>query len=146
MGERVSIRLLAGQPHGPAHPAPVVRLAAPLSFWGGVDIDSGEVIDASHPDRGAALAGVILVLPGLKGSTAGPGALLELIVAGRAPAAVITMQAELPLLVASRTAGFLTGRTMPVGAAAGDREFARLRAAAGRLAVIERDAVLIVDD
>ena len=67
----------------------VLRLDAPLSFWGGVDPATSEVTLAGHPQRGARLSGRIVVLPELVGSSSSSAVLLELIHRGRAPAALI---------------------------------------------------------
>ncbi len=40
-----------------------LALTAPISFWGGVNPVSGEIIDARHPQRGLNIAGTILALP-----------------------------------------------------------------------------------
>ena len=70
-------------------PAPALVSDVPLSFWGGVDPDSGRVIDRHHPLDGKSLAGRVLVLPGSRGSCSGSGVLLELLLNGRAPAALL---------------------------------------------------------
>ena len=44
-------------------------LAEPLSFWGGVDAATGDVIDHSHPDLGRNVAGCVLVMPSGRGSS-----------------------------------------------------------------------------
>ncbi|HXF74203.1 MAG TPA: DUF126 domain-containing protein, partial [Actinomycetota bacterium] len=54
-----------------------VVLAEPLSFWGGLDPATGRVIDARHPQRGAALSGRILVMPAGRGSSSSPSVLAE---------------------------------------------------------------------
>lgn len=92
---------------------PFLALRAPISIWGGLDLEAGTVIDAAHPERGCELAGRIVWTPGLKGSTAGPGALLELIAAGLAPAAIITPAPEAVLLAGSAAARSL-GLAPPV--------------------------------
>ncbi|MEQ8435393.1 MAG: DUF126 domain-containing protein [Oceanicaulis sp.] len=92
----IAVRFLAG---GPVD-APAVHLTAPISPWGGIDPDTGAVCDVNHPEDGALLAGRIVFVPGLKGSTAGPGALLELIAAGRGPAALVTPAPEAGLIAA----------------------------------------------
>jgi predicted aconitase with swiveling domain len=99
----IAVRILAG---GPIE-APAMPLTAPISPWGGIDLDTGAVCDASHPENGAALAGRIVFVPGLKGSTAGPGALLELITAGRGPAAFVTPEPEAGLIAAVWAAALL---------------------------------------
>jgi len=75
-------------PGGPAD-GPCLALSAPISFWGGVDPKSGRIIDARHPERGRDIAGTILALPGTIGSSSASAVLLELIHAGRAPAALL---------------------------------------------------------
>lgn len=66
-----------------------LALTAPISFWGGVDPRSGLIIDARHPERGRDIAGTILALPGTIGSSSASAVLLELVHAGRAPAALL---------------------------------------------------------
>ncbi|MGX5733961.1 aconitase X swivel domain-containing protein [Bosea thiooxidans] len=75
-------------PGGPAD-GPCLALSAPISFWGGVDPKTGRIIDARHPQRGRDIAGTILALPGTIGSSSASAVLLELIHAGRAPAALL---------------------------------------------------------
>ena len=48
---------------------PVLKLDEPLSFWGGLDSAMGTIIDRLHPQRGACMAGQILMMPGGRGST-----------------------------------------------------------------------------
>ena len=76
-------RLLAG---GTAR-GPVLACEEGLSFWGGVDPDTGVIIDAHHPDHGASVAGKILLMPTSRGSCSGSGVLLQLSLSGLAPAA-----------------------------------------------------------
>jgi predicted aconitase with swiveling domain len=66
-----------------------LALTAPISFWGGVDPASGTIIDARHPERGQNIAGKILALPGTIGSSSASAVLLELVHAGKAPAALL---------------------------------------------------------
>ncbi|MGI9254442.1 MAG: aconitase X swivel domain-containing protein, partial [Thermomicrobiales bacterium] len=61
----------------------------PLSFWGGLNPDTGEVIDRHHPLLGENLAGAVLVMPAGKGSCTASGVLLEAIRNGVAPAAIV---------------------------------------------------------
>ena len=60
-----------------------------LSFWGGIDPDTGVIIDQRHPLAGQLAAGRVLVIPSGRGSCSGSGALLESIRQGTAPAAII---------------------------------------------------------
>lgn len=66
-----------------------LALTAPISFWGGVDPRSGIIIDARHPQLGAGIAGTVLALPGTIGSSSASAVLLELVHAGKAPAALL---------------------------------------------------------
>ncbi len=99
----ITVRMLSGNPVE----APAVRLTAPISPWGGIDPDTGAVCDVGHPEDGAALAGRVVFMPGLKGSTAGPGALLELFAAGRGPVAFVTPAPEASLIAAVSAAALL---------------------------------------
>ncbi|MBN9063868.1 MAG: hypothetical protein BGP06_02595 [Rhizobiales bacterium 65-9] len=85
----------------------VCVLRAPISFWGGVDPRTGDVIDARHPDRGLNIAGVILGLPGTIGSSSASSVLLELVHAGRAPAALLVVEPDAVLLL-----GLIVAREM----------------------------------
>ena len=60
-----------------------------LSFWGGVDPAKGEVIDRHHPLSGERLKGRILALPGGRGSCSGSGVILEMLVNGQGPDAIL---------------------------------------------------------
>ena len=60
-----------------------------LSFWGGVDSQTGTVIDRHHPLLGQNLAQRVLAIPGARGSCSGSGTLLELLLNGHAPAAIV---------------------------------------------------------
>jgi uncharacterized protein len=96
---------------GPAASGEALVLAAPISFWGGVDPASGAIIDARHPDRGQNIAGRILVLPGTIGSSSASAVLLELVHAGKAPAAILIHEPDAILLlglVVAREMGWTT--------------------------------------
>ena len=75
-------------------------LAAPLSFWGGVSWETGAIINARHPQLGAIVSGRILVVPEPVGSSSSSAVLLELIRAGRAPAAIVLGRPDAILVVA----------------------------------------------
>ncbi len=79
--------------------APVLRLAKPISFWGGVDPFSGRITDPRHPDHGAVIGGKVLVLPGTIGSSSSSAVMLELMAAGRAPAALILAEPDAILVL-----------------------------------------------
>ena len=78
---------------------PCLALTAPISFWGGVDPRSGEIIDARHPQRGQSVADMVLALPGTIGSSSASAVLLELVHAGKAPAAILIAEPDAILLL-----------------------------------------------
>lgn len=67
----------------------VLASSTPLSLWGGVDPDRGEIIDRHHPLCGEGIAGRALVIPHGRGSCTGSVVLLEAIHAGQAPAVIV---------------------------------------------------------
>ena len=69
-------------------------LAEPLSLWGGLDPQSGTIIDQRHPDCGAQVNGRILILPAGRGSSSASSILLEAVRVGMAPAAIITAEVD----------------------------------------------------
>lgn len=88
---------------GPAA-GPLLKLAAPLSFWGGVDPASGRITQVRHPDCGACVAGTMLALPGTIGSSSSSAVLLELIRGGHAPAALLLVEVDAILLIGALVA------------------------------------------
>ena len=62
----------------------VLRLAKPISFWGGVDPRTGRISDPRHPNHDSDIAGRILVLPGMIGSSPSSYIMLELMAIRRA--------------------------------------------------------------
>ena len=100
--------------------APCLALTAPISFWGGVDPRSGEIIDARHPQRGRTIAGTVLALPGTIGSSSASAVLLELVHAGKAPAAILIAEPDAILLlglVVAREMGWPTPPALKLPAA-----------------------------
>ncbi len=93
---------------------PVVSLAEPLSFWGGVDPTTGVVIDVHHPSHGVCLAGAIVLMPTSRGSCSGSGVLLELALSGRNPAALVFAGPEDTLTLGAIVASEMFGRRIPV--------------------------------
>jgi predicted aconitase/predicted aconitase with swiveling domain len=86
----------------------------PLSFWGGVDSASGEVIDRHHPLSGQCVAGKVLAIPGSRGSCTGSSVMMELISNGHAPAALITAEADEILTLGVLVAEQFFQRSLPV--------------------------------
>lgn len=93
---------------------PVVVAKEALSFWGGVDPATGCVIDIHHPLHGQCLTGGILMMPSSRGSCTGSGVLLDLILTGRAPAALVFREAEDVLTLGALIAAEMFGKPLPV--------------------------------
>jgi hypothetical protein len=86
----------------------------PLSFWGGYDSQTGEIIDRRHPLSGQFAAGRILALPFTRGSSTTTAILLEAVRAGTAPAAILTTGVEAFFALAAIVADELYGRPVPL--------------------------------
>ncbi|EPX78214.1 cis-3-hydroxy-L-proline dehydratase [Litoreibacter arenae] len=94
--------------------AEVIACEEGLSFWGGVDPDTGTVIDAHHDLHGQSLAGKIVLMPTSRGSCSGSGVLLQLALNGRAPAALIFREDEEVLTLGAVIASHMFDRTVGV--------------------------------
>ena len=84
-----AISQIAGRAEGE-----ILKLEQPISFWGGVDPKSGRISDPRHPDHDREVAGRILVLPGMIGSSSSSYIMLELMAIGRAPAALVLAEPD----------------------------------------------------
>ena len=113
----------------------------PLSFWGGYDWKTGEIIDRRHMLSGAIAKDRILAIPFTRGSSTTTAVLLEAIRAKTAPAAILTTETDFFFALASVVAEELYAAPLPLAAlSAGD--FARLRS--GDEVQIARDGNVIV--
>ncbi len=86
----------------------------PLSFWGGYDQTTGEIIDRRHPLSGEIGASRVLVLPYTRGSSTSTAILLESVRAGVAPAALLTDRADVFLALASVVAEEMYDGSFPM--------------------------------
>jgi predicted aconitase with swiveling domain len=98
----------------------------PLSFWGGYDAGTGEILDRRHPLSGERAAGRVLAIPFTKGSSTTTQILLEAIRAGTAPAAIVSRGEDSFLALASIVADEMYGKPIPI-LAVSPEDFARLR-------------------
>ena len=85
-----------------------------LSRWGGMDPATGELIDVHHPQRGANMAGRVVVMPNARGSSSSASVLAEAVRAGTAPVAILLGQPDLILAIGSAVADELYGTRVPV--------------------------------
>lgn len=89
-------------------------LTAPLSFWGGVDVETGEIIDVSHPEVGQRISGSILVLPHGRGSSSSATILAEMTRTGMGPAGLILDESDEILVTGAFVANRLYGTKLIV--------------------------------
>ena len=120
-------RVIAGRAvvEGEAEGEALVTTEA-LSFWGGYDFHTGEIIDKHHRLAGVRAAGRILAVPFSKGSSTTTAVLLEAVRAGTAPAAIITTGVDSFFALASIVADVMYAKSFPV-IALEPNDFAMLR-------------------
>ena len=82
-------KIYAGHAQGEAL---VTRMG--ISFFGGVDPESGVVVERGHELEGQSIAGKVLVFPTGKGSTVGSYTLYRLKMGGNAPVAIVNAECE----------------------------------------------------
>ena len=102
-------QIVAGEAEGE-----VLAFAEGISFWGGIDPESGRIIDIHHPNHGQSVAGKILLMPTSRGSCSGSGVLLQLALDGNAPAALVFCEPEEILTLGALVAGRVFGHPVPV--------------------------------
>jgi predicted aconitase with swiveling domain len=78
---------------GSAHGEAMVTSQA-ISFFGGIDPDTGVVVERGHQLEGQCIAGKVLVFPTGKGSTVGSYTLYCLKHNGHAPLAILNAECE----------------------------------------------------
>ncbi|HEY1887125.1 MAG TPA: DUF126 domain-containing protein [Roseiarcus sp.] len=109
-----AVTLVSGVASGP-----VLMLDEPLSFWGGLDSATGTIIDRLHPQRGASVAGCVLMMRGGRGSSSGSATLAEALRLGKGPAAILMLERDAIVVVGAIVAAELYGLACPVALANG---------------------------
>ena len=66
----------------------------PISFLGGIDPNTGEIIEKNHPKKGVSIADRVFLFPHGKGSTVGSYIIYSLKKNGVAPCAMINLTSE----------------------------------------------------
>ncbi len=66
----------------------------PIGFLGGVDPETGIVVEPGHPLEAQCVTGRVLVFPTGKGSTVGSYTLYRMARSGTAPAAIVNAESE----------------------------------------------------
>jgi len=113
--------IIAGEAHGRA-----LVSHEPLSFWGGYDWKTGEIIDRRHILSGSIAKDKILAVPFTRGSSTTTAVLLEAIRARTAPAAIITTDTDFFFALASVVADELYNSPLPLIALA-EKHFSQLK-------------------
>lgn len=94
-GPRDTTTVLSGRIIKPGTAEGVALVSAqPIGFLGGVDPETGLIVEPGHPLEGRSVVGRILVFPNGKGSTVGSYVLYRMAQTGTAPAAIINAESE----------------------------------------------------
>lgn len=86
----------------------------PLSFWGGYDCETGEIIDRRHHRSGENAAGRVFLFPTGRGSSTASGILLQSLLNGKAPAALICLEVDPILALGAIVAEECFERSLPM--------------------------------
>jgi predicted aconitase with swiveling domain len=89
-------------------------LDEPLSFWGGLDPATGEIVETGHAQRGKVVTGRILVMPSGRGSSSSATVLAEAIRAGTAPAGIVLGEPDDIIAIGALVAAELYSVAIPV--------------------------------
>ena len=134
----ISRVLIAGEAAGEA-----LVLDEPLSLWGGLDPESGRIIDPRHPQFGEVVKGRVLVMPFGRGSSSASSILLESVRLRTAPAALVLSETDGILALGAMVAREMYQRC-PAVLVASAVGYAKLRT--GRRVVISADGSIAIDD
>ena len=95
----MKVTVLKGRPIVPGHSKGLALVSMkPISFLGGVDSNSGQIIERNHDLKGKNVKGRILCFPHGHGSTVGSYVLYSLAKKGLGPKAIINQTAD-PVVV-----------------------------------------------
>ncbi|MHA1791451.1 MAG: aconitase X swivel domain-containing protein [Promethearchaeota archaeon] len=73
---------------------PVLYTSVPLLIYGGIDVNTGVIIEKGHPLEGITIKDKILIFPEAKGSTVGSYTILQLKKNNVSPAGIINASCE----------------------------------------------------
>ena len=108
--KRVAATLLtAGHAQGE-----LLVLSQPLSLWGGIDLETGEINDPSHPQVGQNVAGKVLAMRTARGSSSSASALVESLRRGCNPAAIVMVATDAILVMGGLVGETLYGQALPI--------------------------------
>ncbi len=95
---------------GTAASGPLLRLTEPVSFWGGVDEQTGRIIDQHHPQFQVSITGTALLTGAARGSSSSSSTLLECVRLATAPAMLLLTDRDTILAVGAAAAWEIYGR------------------------------------
>jgi uncharacterized protein len=123
-----------------------LALDEPLSFWGGLDVETGRIIDRHHPQCGESVSGRVLIMSAGRGSSSGSAALAEALRRGVGPAAIILGRRDGIVIVGALVAAELYGVACPVVLLAA-QDWGRIAgASSARIVASETLAEIVSDD
>ena len=122
--------------------ATVLKSSEPLSFWGGYDQATGEIIDRRHPLSGEIGAGKIIAIPFTRGSSTTSSILIEAVRAGVGPGGIITTGVDSFLALASIVADEMYDASYPLVSVT-TKDFERITN--GSCASIKPGGLIILD-
>lgn len=85
-----------------------------LSFWAGVDSQTGEIVGRHHPLHGNSISGRLLAIPTSRGSCSRSTVLIELLLNGCAPAGLIFQELEQIITLGAIVGKALFDKSIPV--------------------------------
>ena len=137
-------KILIGKPvvSGSAEGAALVS-KEPLSFWGGISPQTGEVIDRRHDLSGSNVKGKVFVFPAGRGSSTSSATLMESIKTGVAPAAIINLSVDPILALGSIVAEELYNQPVPI-VVLPEEDFSSIQQ--GDYLVIKSDGKVLVNE
>ncbi|KAJ0419141.1 hypothetical protein BJY00DRAFT_286373 [Aspergillus carlsbadensis] len=93
---------------------PLLASSSALSFWGGVNPSTGEIVDRHHELSARYLQHSVLAIPGGRGSCSASAVVLELLRNGKGPNAIIFEQREDILTLGVMVAEEIFGLSIPI--------------------------------
>lgn len=94
--------------------AEAISSRVPLSFWGGIDVATGDITDVHSDICGQNAKGKVLCFPQERGSCSGSGVMFDMIRQGSGPAAILCHEAEAVMALAPLISKRVYGKEMPI--------------------------------
>lgn len=92
----------------------LIVLGEGLSFWGGFDPHTGQIVERSHPQYRETLTGKVVYLPHGRGSSSSSSVLAESLRLGTGPAGIVLGEPDSIMVIGSLVAKLLYGVECPI--------------------------------